>query len=188
MYGVVRPGLGSLPQLPALEEQLYSATTEAERVPELRRLNNELLDAFLALLRKMQEAPTQCNAQVTKIRSLLLNMQHLLSSFRPYQAREELIAAVQAQVAAKQQLVDECREHVARAEACAEEDAASPDGPMDAAGKDGSSSLEVADGDTSTGAAEWTAPALTTEEAKAQLLAAGTPQQSAPPRGTKRAR
>ena len=189
IYGVVRPGLGSLPELPGLEEQLYTATTEAEGVPELRRLNDELLNSFLKLLRMMQETPTQCNAQVTHIRSLLLSMQHLLSSFRPYQAREELIAAVQAQVAAKQQLVDECRENVARAEACAEEDdTASPDEKVGAAaGREGSSSFEAVDGDVSSSAAEWAGPPMTSEEAKAVLLASAAQQQAAP-RGTKRAR
>ena len=38
---------------------------------------------------------------------LLLNTHHLLNSFRVNHAREELIASVQAQLDAKQQLLDE---------------------------------------------------------------------------------
>ena len=52
---------------------------------------------------------------VADIRTLLLNMQHLINSFRPYQARAELIAAVQAQVDAKQRLLDGLRDASTRA-------------------------------------------------------------------------
>ena len=47
---------------------------------------------------------------VADIRTLLLNMQHLINAFRPFQAREELIAAVQAQVDSKQRLLDGLRD------------------------------------------------------------------------------
>ena len=44
---------------------------------------------------------------VERIKVLLLNTHHLLNSFRVNHAREELIASVQAQLDAKQQLLDE---------------------------------------------------------------------------------
>lgn len=109
MYGVVRPAVGTLPPVPALEEQLYQAETEAEAITELRRLNRTLLSTFLELLRSMQETPTKCGTKVGEIRALLLNVQHLLNSLRPFQAREELIAAVQAQVDGKRRLIEELR-------------------------------------------------------------------------------
>ncbi len=60
MFGIKRPALGTKPPVAELEEQLYTAATEAESLSELRRLNRSTLDAFLGLLRTAQEAPTQC--------------------------------------------------------------------------------------------------------------------------------
>ncbi|KAL3901972.1 MAG: hypothetical protein SGPRY_012207, partial [Prymnesium sp.] len=42
-----------------------------------------------------------------EIKTLLINAHHLLNSFRVHQAREEIIAHVQAQLTAKQQMLDE---------------------------------------------------------------------------------
>ena len=63
---------------------------------------------------------------MAKVRTLLLNMQHLLNSLRPYQAREELIASVQVQVDAKEELIDSLKRRVA---ACA----SAADGELDSA-------------------------------------------------------
>ena len=110
MFGVTRPPLGGLPPLPPLENQVHTATNDAQAISEVRRLNKVLLASFVELLAIMQSAPTQCVAKVGEIRNLMLNMQHLLNSLRAFQAREELIALVQAQVDAKQRLIDEIRE------------------------------------------------------------------------------
>jgi hypothetical protein len=40
------------------------------------------------------------------MRNLLLNIQHLLNSFRPYQAREELISELQGQLDDKRGLIE----------------------------------------------------------------------------------
>ena len=118
MFGVMRPALGALPELPVLEEQLFSLSVEADAVPELRRLNRELLRRFLALLRTAQEKPSQCAAQVSQIRALMYNMIHLLNTLRAYQAREELIEVVQAQVDTKKRLVQKLKDATAAAVAC----------------------------------------------------------------------
>ena len=107
MYGLTRPDLGETPPAAPLEQQLYEDGKDP--CGELHKLNHKLLHAFLALLQTVQEAPTRCNERVDEMRHLLLNMQHLINTFRPFQAREELIAIMQSQVDAKRALLDECR-------------------------------------------------------------------------------
>ena len=122
LYGLKREALGTKAPVAELEEQVYSASDDAEALVELRRLNRSTLEAFLELLRTMQRSPTQCAADVAKIRTLLLNLQHLLNSLRPYAAREEVIAAVGAQLQSKQDLIDELRSAAAEIKACGEEE------------------------------------------------------------------
>ena len=122
LYGLKREALGTKAPVAELEEQVYSASDDAEALVELRRLNRSTLEAFLELLRTMQRSPTQCAADVAKIRTLLLNLQHLLNSLRPYAAREEVIAAVGAQLQSKQDLIDELRNGAAEIKACGEEE------------------------------------------------------------------
>ena len=50
---------------------------------------------------------------VEQIRTLLINMQHLINTFRAYQAREDLISIMQAQVDAKRKLVDQLQRRCA---------------------------------------------------------------------------
>jgi len=112
MYGVPQQAFGTLPDQPDLPEQLYRTESD-DKCGELRRLNRQLLGRFLELLRVAQEAPGQCSAKVEQIRILLINMQHLINTFRAYQAREDLISIMQAQVDAKQKLVDQLQRRCA---------------------------------------------------------------------------
>ena len=64
-----------------------------------------------------------CAFAVAKLRTVLLNMQHLLNSLRPYQAREELIAILRSQLDAKRQLIEELRSASAECEACNSDEA-----------------------------------------------------------------
>lgn len=66
MYGLKRPALGSRPPQAALEEQVYSASNDAEALVELRRLNRSTLSAFRELLRILQEAPTESAPNSTR--------------------------------------------------------------------------------------------------------------------------
>ena len=76
-------------------------------------------------------------AAVADLRTLFLNFQHLLNTFRPHEAREELIAIVRQQVEAKRQLIAEldaaCEKALEgfRQEAAADGEAADADDPMD---------------------------------------------------------
>lgn len=82
-------------------------------------MNKTLIVPFFSFTCHRRRAPpTLCDCAVAKLRTLLLNMQHLLNSLRPYQAREELIATMTAQVDAKQQLIDELRSAAAACATC----------------------------------------------------------------------
>ena len=141
MYGRKMPAIGKLPPTEPLEGQLYSASPDDVAViSELRRLNRDTLSAYLALLHKMQEAPTAAGAEFAQVRTLLLNVQHLLNSLRPYQAREELIATMRAQLDAKQALIDELRSASAASATCA---AAAENAPV-AAAAEGSADADAA--------------------------------------------
>lgn len=115
MYGIARAPLGETPPAAPLEKQLYEMGSD-DPCGELRKLNHTLLSTFLALLQTAQDTPSQCHVRVDEMRHLMLNMQHLINTFRPYQAREELISVAQAQVDAKRALLEQCRGAIA---ACA---------------------------------------------------------------------
>jgi len=106
MYGVCRSSEAPEPQ--SLEEQLYDPT--ANPCAELRKLNRSLLRSFLQLLSVMVSSPNDAQAKVADIRTLLLNMQHLINTFRPFEAREQLLSILQEQVDAKRRLISEIEE------------------------------------------------------------------------------
>ena len=122
MYGIARAPLGETPPAAPLEKQLYELGS-VDPCGELRKLNHTLLSTFLALLQTAQDTPSQCHVRVDDMRHLMLNMQHLLNTFRPYQAREELISIAQAQVDAKRALLEQCRRAISACAVCQDGDA-----------------------------------------------------------------
>ena len=84
MFGAMRT-TGPPPAAP-LEPMLYNVDAPSPAA-ELRRLNAALLGAFIRLCDVMGSDPSACDARVDDVRHLLLNMQHLLNSLRPMQAR-----------------------------------------------------------------------------------------------------
>ena len=122
VYGVTQPPLGSPAPQSSLEDQVYPADT-TQPIAELRKLNRSLLNSFLELLQVMQTGPKEYDAKIADIRTLLLNLQHLANSFRPHQAREDLIAEMEAQLHAKRELVDELRDACTDAEQLGVDDA-----------------------------------------------------------------
>lgn len=106
MYGVTRTT--EPPEAPALEEQIYQES--ASPCAELRRLHQMLLGQFVELLKIAEDNPSSYMSKVAEVRTLLLNLHHLLNALRPYEAREQLIAALEAQVEKKRRAVEELRE------------------------------------------------------------------------------
>ena len=84
MFGAMRT-TGPPPAAP-LERMLYNVDAP-NPVAELRRLNMALLGAFIGLCDVMGSDSSACGARVDDVRHLLLNVQHLLNSLRPTQAR-----------------------------------------------------------------------------------------------------
>ena len=83
---------------------------------------------------------------VERIRSIFFNLQHLINTFRPYQAREDLIEILQSQIDKKRALVERLKAHCVE---CAK-DGDSGDGrgaPADA-GADGSGTSAAAAADS----------------------------------------
>ncbi|KFA46087.1 hypothetical protein S40293_07743 [Stachybotrys chartarum IBT 40293] len=99
-------------KLPTLEEQGItnlippSATsppspTEAksqthyDRALELKRLAKSLLLNFLELTGTMSRNPSRADAKVADLRTLFINMHHIINEYRPHQARESAIELMQ---------------------------------------------------------------------------------------------
>jgi len=123
MYGVSRPPLGTDPKQ-ALDEG--SADLRTECPLELLRLNRQLLASFLELLRAAQALPSAevdstpdaalagepSGLSLADLQQQMMDLQRLINSFRPYQAREALIAELRSQVDAKRLLVADLRSAV----------------------------------------------------------------------------
>lgn len=108
-------------QLPSLAdsgiEQLYEPGCDERAstlVPELKRLLHETLKTFLALLRTLGDAPEDFPAKVERLRTLFINMHHLLNTYRPVQSRESLLLKMRDQIAAAQATARSMRETNAR--------------------------------------------------------------------------
>ncbi|EGX97053.1 Mediator complex, subunit Med7 [Cordyceps militaris CM01] len=93
-------------QLPTLEEQGIanlpasgqSSAKDAkhyDRAFELKRLSKSLLLNFLELTGALARSPTHAEAKVQDLRTLFINLHHILNEYRPHQARESAIEMMQ---------------------------------------------------------------------------------------------
>lgn len=95
-------------QLPDLETmgltQLYKKSTESEstnyqyKVQELRKLLKSLLLNYLELVGVLSINPDVYERKVEDIRTILVNIHHLLNEYRPHQSRESLIMLLEEQL------------------------------------------------------------------------------------------
>lgn len=103
--------------LPDLETmgitQLYKKTSEGEaevtdyqyKIKELRRLSYSLLLNFVELVGVLSVNPELYESKVENIRTILVNIHHLLNEYRPHQSRESLIMLLEEQLEHKKQEV-----------------------------------------------------------------------------------
>ncbi|PHH77724.1 hypothetical protein CDD83_4092 [Cordyceps sp. RAO-2017] len=94
-------------KLPTLEEQgiVNLVATEApassreakhyDRALELKRLSKSLLLNFLELAGTLASNPGNAEAKMQDLRTLFINMHHILNEYRPHQARESAIELMQ---------------------------------------------------------------------------------------------
>lgn len=95
-------------QLPDLESmgltQLYKKSTENEstnyqyKIQELRKLLKSLLLNYLELIGVLSINPDMYERKVENIRTILVNIHHLLNEYRPHQSRESLIMLLEEQL------------------------------------------------------------------------------------------
>ena len=93
-------------KLPTLEDQgitnLPSTTAPPtkdakhyDRAFELKRLAKSLLLNFLELAGTLSIAPTDAAAKIADLRTIFINIHHILNEYRPHQARESAIELMQ---------------------------------------------------------------------------------------------
>lgn len=102
--------------LPDLETmgitQLYNKTQDEGQVTnyqykieELRKLSYSLLLNFVELVGVLSVNPEQHGQKVENIRTILVNIHHLLNEYRPHQSRESLIMLLEEQLEYKRKEV-----------------------------------------------------------------------------------
>ncbi|RLV93838.1 Mediator of RNA polymerase II transcription subunit 7 [Spathaspora sp. JA1] len=111
-YGNVWSFEDKLPSLKSSNwKQLYSAEndeliTSEIKIKELHKLMDSLLLNFLELIGLMSIDPTSYQAKVKDISLILININHLLNTYRPHQTRESLIMLLRKQIDLKRQEID----------------------------------------------------------------------------------
>ncbi|RCK57744.1 Mediator of RNA polymerase II transcription subunit 7 [Candida viswanathii] len=93
-------------KLPSLKEsqwtQLYvdddESITSETKIRELHKLMNSLLLNFLELIGVLSVDPSKFEAKIKDINLILININHLLNTYRPHQSRESLIMLLKKQI------------------------------------------------------------------------------------------
>ena len=81
---------GTLPN-PKSSSQSSNTTAPFDRAFELKRLTKSLLLNFLELTGTLATAPISAEAKVQDLRTIFINMHHVINEYRPHQARESVI-------------------------------------------------------------------------------------------------
>ncbi|SGZ58324.1 CIC11C00000000078 [Sungouiella intermedia] len=96
-------------KLPSLKElgwrQLYNdhdeTITSKQKIDELHKLLDSLLLNFLELVGLMSVEPAKFYVKVEDLKLILININHLLNTYRPHQTRESLIMLLKKQIESK---------------------------------------------------------------------------------------
>lgn len=107
-------GYGSLwsfeDKLPSLEDlgwkKLYESVddhdTSRAKIQELHKLTDSLLLCFLELIGIMSIEPLQFHVKIEDLKLILININHILNTYRPHQSRESLIMLLRHKIEQKQ--------------------------------------------------------------------------------------
>jgi len=98
-------------KLPSLKEsnwqQLYSdddeSITSDTKIQELHKLMDSLLLNFLELIGIASVDPSKFAPKIKNISLILININHLLNTYRPHQSRESLIMLLKRKIESKRQ-------------------------------------------------------------------------------------
>lgn len=102
-YGSVWSLDNKIPSLKSLGfNQLYQdedeTITSKTKIAELHKLLDSLLLNFLELVGSVAVEPAKFYIKVEHLKQLIINMNHLLNTYRPHQTRESLIMLLQKQI------------------------------------------------------------------------------------------
>ncbi|CAH2352320.1 mediator of RNA polymerase II transcription subunit 7 [[Candida] railenensis] len=102
-------------KLPSLKEmgltQLYqdedSTITSRAKIEELHKLLDSLLLNFLELIGVVSIEPEKFHFKIEDLKLILININHILNSYRPHQSRESLIMLLRRQIESKRSEISE---------------------------------------------------------------------------------
>ncbi|KAL6450622.1 MED7 Mediator of RNA polymerase II transcription subunit 7 [Candida maltosa Xu316] len=101
-------------KLPSLKDsqwkQLYvdddENITSETKIKELHKLMDSLLLNFLELIGILSVDPSKFDPKIQDINLILININHLLNTYRPHQSRESLIMLLKRQIAHKRSEIE----------------------------------------------------------------------------------
>lgn len=96
-------------KLPKLSEmgytQLYEDTNQTQnsqvKINELHKLLKSLLVNFIELIGVMTKNPEDFHVKIEDLKVVLININHILNSYRPHQSRELLIMLIKSRIEEK---------------------------------------------------------------------------------------
>lgn len=94
------------------EEDIFTI----ERIKELKKLTKSLLLNFLELIGLLVKNPYYINEKIEQTRVILINLHHLLNSYRLHQSREDLILRIEDKITSTLEEVEEINKTVATIE------------------------------------------------------------------------
>lgn len=105
-------------KLPSLKElgwqQLYKdddeEITSKTKIQELHKLMHSLLLNFLELVGVVSIEPQQFHYKIEDLKLILININHILNTYRPHQSRESLIMLLKKQIEKKRNEIKEIDE------------------------------------------------------------------------------
>lgn len=111
-YGSIWSLENKLPSLKDLGwKQLYNdedeKITSKAKIEQLHKLLDLLLLNFLELVGSVAVEPAKFYIKIEHLKLILINMNHLLNTYRPHQTRESLIMLLQKQIESKRSEIDE---------------------------------------------------------------------------------